>query len=76
MVSIPFHQVVRATTPLVTTAIYRVFYFRTYSTPTYLSLLPIILGVGFATYGDYSYTTAGFLMTFLGVILGAIKVSG
>jgi hypothetical protein len=76
MVSIPFHQVVRATTPLITTGIYRVFYSRTYSMPTYLSLLPIILGVGLATYGDYSYTTAGFLMTFLGVILGAVKVGG
>ncbi|KAK5046165.1 hypothetical protein LTR84_008622 [Exophiala bonariae] len=73
MVSIPFHQVVRATSPLVTTGIYRVFYGRTYSRATYLTLLPIILGVGLATYGDYSWTMGGLLMTLLGVLLGAMK---
>lgn len=57
MVSIPFHQVVRATTPLVTTILYRVLFSRTYSWATYVSLAPIVLGVALATYGDYSFTT-------------------
>jgi len=74
MVSIPFHQVVRATTPLVTMGLYRVLYGRTYTRATCLSLIPVILGVAFATFGDYSYTTWSFLVTFLGVVLGAFKV--
>ncbi|KAI1610059.1 triose-phosphate transporter family-domain-containing protein [Exophiala viscosa] len=73
MVSIPFHQVVRATTPLVTMGLYRVMYGRTYTRATCLSLIPVILGVAFATFGDYSYTTWSFLITFLGVVLGAFK---
>ncbi|KAK5942279.1 hypothetical protein PMZ80_004842 [Knufia obscura] len=73
MVSVPFHQVVRGTTPLVTTMIYRFVYGRTFSSATYLSLVPIILGVSIATYGDMVYTRTGFAMTFLGVILAALK---
>ena len=73
MVSVPFHQVVRATTPLIITLLYRVLYSRTFSTTTYLSLLPIVLGVALTTYGDYNYTPLGFLLTFLGVLLAALK---
>ena len=71
MVSIPFHQVVRATTPLVTTILYRVLFSRMYSGHHH-SLAPIVLGVALATYGDYSFTTLGFLVTFLGVVLRGI----
>ena len=73
MVSVPFHQVVRATTPLVTTFVYRTLYSRTFSTATYLSLVPIVSGVAFTTYGDYSFTTLGLLLTILGVVLAALK---
>lgn len=73
MVSIPFHQVVRATTPLFIILIYRALYGRTFSTATYLSLIPVVLGMSIATYGDLTYTRAGFLMTFLGVLLAALK---
>ena len=73
MVSIPFHQVLRAITPAFTVAIYRVYYFKTYSSDTYISLIPTIAGVGFATYGDYNATPLGFLMTLLGAILAAVK---
>lgn len=73
MVSIAFHQVIRSTTPLVTTAIYWAVYGRILSKATYLSLLPIVLGVSIATYGDITYTRSGFAMTFLGVILAALK---
>ncbi|KAL9112048.1 MAG: hypothetical protein Q9227_003668 [Pyrenula ochraceoflavens] len=65
--------VVRSTTPLFTTIIYRAVYGRTFSTATYLSLLPIVLGVSLATYGDMTYTSMGFALTFLGVILAALK---
>lgn len=75
MVSMPFHQILRSTTPIFTILIYRLRYNRAYSTRTYLSLIPIVVGVGFATYGDYYFTAAGFLLTLLGVILAAMKVS-
>jgi hypothetical protein len=74
MVSVPFHQVVRATTPLFTTLLFRLFFNRTFSTATYLSLLPIVLGVTLAVYGDdFRYSDMGFILTFLGVILAAFK---
>lgn len=73
MVSIPFHQILRAMCPVVAVLIYRLYYSRTYSTATYLSLIPIILGVGLATYGDYYFTPLGFFLTFLGVVLAALK---
>lgn len=73
MVSIPFHQILRATTPAFTVLLYRVIYARTYSMMTYLSLMPIIAGAGVATYGDYHFSLLGFLMTLLGVLLAAIK---
>ncbi|MCJ1468366.1 UAA transporter [Pseudocyphellaria aurata] len=73
MVTIPFHQVLRATTPAFTIAIYRFYYSKTYSLDTYVSLVPVILGVGLATYGDYYATMLGFFLTLLGAILAALK---
>ncbi|KAJ1957033.1 hypothetical protein GGI12_005141 [Dipsacomyces acuminosporus] len=46
---------------------------RRYSRSTYLSLLPVVAGVGMATYGDYSFTAVGFLLTLLGTVLAATK---
>ncbi|KAI9713481.1 MAG: UAA transporter [Bogoriella megaspora] len=73
MVSVPFHQIARSTCPIVTILIYRFVYSRSYSNATYMSLIPIILGVGMATYGDYYFTPAGFVLTFLGVLLASVK---
>ena len=73
MVTLPFHQVVRATAPVFTVAIYRIFISKGYGFCTYLSLIPVIVGVGLATYGDYYATALGFYMTLLGAILAAIK---
>lgn len=73
MVSIPFHQILRSTCPVVAVLIYRISYSRTYSTATYLSLVPLILGAGLATYGDYYFTLLGFILTLSGVILAAVK---
>lgn len=74
MVSIPFHQIMRSTCLVFTVLIYRLRHHRTYSTNTYLSLIPIVLGAGLATYGDYDFTVTGFLLTLLGVVLAAMKV--
>lgn len=72
-VSVPFHQILRSTCPIATILIYRWVYGRTYSNETYLSMIPLILGVGLATAGDYYATMAGFLLTALGVVLAAVK---
>ncbi|KAI4128835.1 MAG: hypothetical protein LQ338_002535 [Usnochroma carphineum] len=73
MVTIPFHQTVRALTPVFTVAIYRVVFSSIYSTATYISLIPVILGVGLASYGDLNATILGFFMTLFGTLLAAIK---
>jgi hypothetical protein len=36
-------------------------------------MIPLILGVGLGTVGDYDFTTLGFAMTLAGVLLAAIK---
>ena len=73
MATIPFHQVVRATTPVFTVMIYRILFQASYSSATYSSLVPVIAGVGLATYGDYAATMLGFVMTLLGAFLAAVK---
>lgn len=73
MVSVPFHQIMRSTSPVITVLIYRLCCSRTYTMKAYLSLIPIILGVGLATYGDYYFTIIGFNLTLLGVVLSSIK---
>ncbi|KAM0719921.1 hypothetical protein Q7P37_004056 [Cladosporium fusiforme] len=73
LVSVPFHQVLRSTCPVATIVIYRVVYGRSYSRDTYISMIPLIFGVGLATFGDYYFTMMGFLLTLLGVVLAAIK---
>ncbi|BGO99483.1 ribonuclease III [Rhodotorula toruloides] len=73
LVSVPFHQVVRAMTPLFTILITMVFFRKRHSRQTYLSLLPVVAGVAFATYGDYSFTAWGFILTLLGTLLAALK---
>lgn len=73
MVSVAFHQILRSTVPVFTILIYRIYFSRTYSTSTYLSLIPIIFGVVLVTYGDYYFTILGFSLTLLGVLLAAVK---
>lgn len=73
LVTIPFHQIVRAMTPFFTVIIYRLGFGKTYSRATYTSLLPVVAGVGFATAGDYYFTPMGFILTLLGAFLAALK---
>ncbi|KAG2347081.1 TPT-domain-containing protein [Suillus weaverae] len=73
MVTVPFHQVVRAAAPIFIILL-SIFLFGTRSSNhKMVSLVPVMAGVGFATYGDYSYTTSGLLLTILGTVLAAIK---
>lgn len=73
MVTIPFHQTVRALTPVFTVAIYRIIYASIYSAATYIALVPVIVGVMLASYGDLTATSLGFFMTLLGTLLAAVK---
>ncbi|EME41135.1 hypothetical protein DOTSEDRAFT_64527 [Dothistroma septosporum NZE10] len=73
LVSVPFHQVLRSTVPVVTILLYRWVYGRSYSRQTYWTMVPLIGGVGLATFGDYFFTMKGFLLTSFGVFLAAIK---
>lgn len=73
MVSVPFHQIMRSTCPVVTILIYRIAYGRTYSTQTYITMIPLIFGVALSTAGDYYFTVIGFSMTLLGVVLASVK---
>ncbi|KAJ2511183.1 hypothetical protein H4217_007510 [Coemansia sp. RSA 1939] len=74
-VTVPLHQVVRGTVPVFTIAISLVSADPpTYSRKVYLSLVPVVVGVGLATYGDkYSFSMLGFLLTLLGTVLAATK---
>lgn len=73
LVTVPFHQVVRAATPLFIITLSYLFLSRTLSSSKLLSLVPVILGVALATYGDYYFTRLGFLLTLLGTFLAAVK---
>ncbi|WWC58868.1 uncharacterized protein I303_101413 [Kwoniella dejecticola CBS 10117] len=73
LVSIPFHQVVRASTPLFTIFIAAIFLRARFSMLKLVSLLPVVAGVGFATYGDYDFTALGLILTLLGTFLAALK---
>jgi hypothetical protein len=74
LVSLAFFQIIRNTVPLFTVLIYRVWFSRSYATATYLSLVPIVVGAGMCTAGDYNYTILGLMVTLGGVILAAVKV--
>ncbi|KAJ3123581.1 UAA transporter [Physocladia obscura] len=69
MVSLPFHQIVRSTNPAVTIFLEWAFLGRWKDGVG----RDVIFGVGMATLGEYDFTTAGFLATFLGTVLSSIK---
>ncbi|KAF5313481.1 hypothetical protein D9611_008586 [Ephemerocybe angulata] len=73
LVTVPFHQVVRGSTPLFTIALSALLFKKKSSRAKLLSIIPVIVGVGFATYGDYSCTLFGFLLTLFGTLLAALK---
>ncbi|PFH51121.1 hypothetical protein AMATHDRAFT_59576 [Amanita thiersii Skay4041] len=73
LVTVPFHQVVRASTPLFTILWSKFLLGSKSSRPKLISLIPVIAGVGFATYGDYYFTLWGFFLTLLGTVLAALK---
>ncbi|KAI0634110.1 triose-phosphate transporter family-domain-containing protein [Trametes polyzona] len=73
LVTVPFHQVVRAATPIFTTLLSTLMLGTRLSSSRLIALTPVMLGVVFATYGDYYFTSLGLLLTLLGAILAAFK---
>ena len=45
-----------------------------YSRNTYFSVIPIVIGVALAVYGDINFTVLGFFLTLAGVVLASVKV--
>ncbi|KAI8990737.1 triose-phosphate transporter family-domain-containing protein [Trametes punicea] len=73
LVTIPFHQVVRAATPIFTTLLSALILGTSVSRARMIALGPVIFGVILATYGEYHFTTLGLLLTLLGTVLAALK---
>ncbi|KAH7925364.1 TPT-domain-containing protein [Leucogyrophana mollusca] len=73
LVTVPFHQVVRAATPIFTIILSAFLFGMRSSRHKMASLVPVIAGVGLATYGDYYCTLSGLLLTVLGTVLAAVK---
>lgn len=71
LVSVPLHQVIRSLTPffIVVMSLLLV----TIPVTTILSLVPVVLGVGMATFGNYSCTFLGLAFTLFGTFLASLK---
>ena len=71
--TIQLHQAVRATTPVLTIMIQRLFIGTRRSRSVYISLVPVVVGVILATKGEYQTTKLGIALTFMGVASSAMK---
>lgn len=72
-VSVNFNQVCRALVPVIVMGISMVYYKKVYSQRLQWAVIPIVLGVALAFYGDLSFTNIGAFYTILCVILAALK---
>ncbi|KIL62943.1 hypothetical protein M378DRAFT_80446 [Amanita muscaria Koide BX008] len=73
LVTIPFHQVVRATTPVFIVLLSGLLLGSRSNRNKVLSLIPVVAGVSIATYGDFSFSWWGLILTLLGTVLSAMK---
>jgi hypothetical protein len=79
-VSVSFHQTMRSASPVVTILLYHLVYYcgaaaasRHFSRETYLTMIPLILGITLTTTGDFAATTMGCALTMAGVVLASAK---
>ncbi|KAG8876164.1 UAA transporter [Tulasnella sp. 331] len=86
LVTVPFHQVVRGSAPMFTILVAWLLRSKTrkdgiegqktifgVERRKLISLIPVVAGVGLATYGDYSFTVWGLILTLIGTFLAALK---
>ncbi|KAJ1437729.1 triose-phosphate transporter family-domain-containing protein [Ochromonadaceae sp. CCMP2298] len=73
-VSVNFNQVCRSLVPVVTMAVSILFYRKVFSNERKFAVIPIVVGVALAFYGDMSFTAIGVFYTVLCVVLAALKV--
>ncbi|KAH9171121.1 TPT-domain-containing protein [Lactarius sanguifluus] len=73
LVTVPFHQVVRATTPFFTTVLSWQLINARFNRYQLSSMFLVILGVCLATYGDYYFTAWGLILTLFGTVLASLK---
>ena len=65
----------RSLVPVITMLIATMYFQRKYSLERKYAVIPIVIGVCLAFYGDISVTLIGMFYTFLCVILAALKVT-